>query len=247
MIGSRVWVWFNDKLTVDGQILDNYFDRSKARPAPRADRAADARLGDPLPQHLPPRDRQRRSQRDPRQARRRRRLQERLQRQRLHRLGRPDRRIRSEGRRDLCKPDKGGTIHTDEEYGDFEARSNSSSRPPATTAWPSATPARATPPTSACASCRSSTTPPRSIRTLDPRQYCCSIYGVVPAHRGYLRPAGRVELRARHHQGPHDQGRAERQRRDRRRREQGPANLHGQQRPPRPDAHEGFIRLRRPQ
>ena len=29
MIGSRVWVWFNGKLTVDGQILDNYFDRSK--------------------------------------------------------------------------------------------------------------------------------------------------------------------------------------------------------------------------
>jgi hypothetical protein len=29
MLGSRVWVWFNGKLTVDGQILDNYFDRSK--------------------------------------------------------------------------------------------------------------------------------------------------------------------------------------------------------------------------
>jgi hypothetical protein len=29
MIGSRVWVWFNDKLTVDGQILDNYFNRSQ--------------------------------------------------------------------------------------------------------------------------------------------------------------------------------------------------------------------------
>ena len=27
-------------------------------------------------------------------------------------------------------------------------------------------------------------------KTLDPRQYCCSIYGVVPAHRGYLRPVG---------------------------------------------------------
>jgi len=27
MIGSRVWVWFNDKLTVDGQVLDNYYDR----------------------------------------------------------------------------------------------------------------------------------------------------------------------------------------------------------------------------
>jgi hypothetical protein len=29
MIGSRVWVWLNDKLTVDGQILDNYFDRTR--------------------------------------------------------------------------------------------------------------------------------------------------------------------------------------------------------------------------
>jgi hypothetical protein len=28
MAGSRVWVWFNDKLTVDGQVLDNFFDRS---------------------------------------------------------------------------------------------------------------------------------------------------------------------------------------------------------------------------
>ena len=29
MIGSKVWIWFNDKLTVDGQVLDNYFDRKK--------------------------------------------------------------------------------------------------------------------------------------------------------------------------------------------------------------------------
>ena len=27
MIGSKVWVWLNDKLTVDGQIMDNYFAR----------------------------------------------------------------------------------------------------------------------------------------------------------------------------------------------------------------------------
>jgi len=27
MIGPKVWVWFNDKLTVDGQIMDNYFDQ----------------------------------------------------------------------------------------------------------------------------------------------------------------------------------------------------------------------------
>jgi hypothetical protein len=28
MIASRVWVWFNGQLTVDGQVLDNYFDRA---------------------------------------------------------------------------------------------------------------------------------------------------------------------------------------------------------------------------
>jgi len=29
MVGQKVWVWFNDKLTVDGQVLDNYFDRKQ--------------------------------------------------------------------------------------------------------------------------------------------------------------------------------------------------------------------------
>lgn len=29
MIRNRVWVWLNGKQTVDGQIMDNYFDRSK--------------------------------------------------------------------------------------------------------------------------------------------------------------------------------------------------------------------------
>ena len=29
MIGSRVWVWLNGKATVDGQTLDNYFDRAQ--------------------------------------------------------------------------------------------------------------------------------------------------------------------------------------------------------------------------
>jgi len=29
MVGERVWVWLNDQQTVDGQTLDNYFDRSQ--------------------------------------------------------------------------------------------------------------------------------------------------------------------------------------------------------------------------
>lgn len=29
MVGPRVWIWLNDKVTVDGQVLDNFFDRTQ--------------------------------------------------------------------------------------------------------------------------------------------------------------------------------------------------------------------------
>ncbi len=34
MIGDKVWIWLNDKQTVDGQKLDNYFDVRGAAPTP---------------------------------------------------------------------------------------------------------------------------------------------------------------------------------------------------------------------
>ena len=36
MIGPKVWVWLNDKLTVDGQIMDNYFDQKNGYQKPIA-------------------------------------------------------------------------------------------------------------------------------------------------------------------------------------------------------------------
>jgi len=32
MVGDKVWVWFNDKLTVDGQVMDNYFSKDHSKP-----------------------------------------------------------------------------------------------------------------------------------------------------------------------------------------------------------------------
>jgi hypothetical protein len=32
-IGARTWVWLNDKLVVDGAVMENYWDRSKPLPA----------------------------------------------------------------------------------------------------------------------------------------------------------------------------------------------------------------------
>lgn len=34
MVGDKVWVWLNDKLTVDGAVMDNFFDKSGATPVP---------------------------------------------------------------------------------------------------------------------------------------------------------------------------------------------------------------------
>jgi hypothetical protein len=32
-IGARTWVWLNDKVVVDGQVMENYWDRTKPLPA----------------------------------------------------------------------------------------------------------------------------------------------------------------------------------------------------------------------
>ena len=34
MVGEKVWVWLNDQVTVDGQVMHNFFDKSGATPVP---------------------------------------------------------------------------------------------------------------------------------------------------------------------------------------------------------------------
>ncbi|MCK7499763.1 MAG: hypothetical protein MZW92_62190 [Comamonadaceae bacterium] len=93
-------------------------------------------------------------------------------------------------------------------------RVQADARPP-TTAWASARRSRATPPTPAWRS-RSSRTASPVYWGLRPYQYHGSIYGVVPARRGFLRAGRRMERRGGHGQGPARHGR--RQRDDHRRR-----------------------------
>jgi hypothetical protein len=89
-----------------------------------------------------------------------------------------------------CKPDKGGTIHTVREYGDFVVRLEFR-LPPAgnnglairypgegDTAYVGMTELQVLDDTSP------------KYATLDPRQFHGSAYGMAAAHRGYLRPLG---------------------------------------------------------
>ena len=139
--------------------MENYWDRKLPLLAQGPDPAADARRRDPLAQHLRPRDPARRGEpagsssatpkgftpifngKDSTAG--------------------PARSTNYEivDGAISCKPGKGGTIFTTKRVRATSSPGSSSGcRRAATTAWRSATRARATRPTSACASCRSSTT-----------------------------------------------------------------------------------------
>ncbi len=90
----------------------------------------------------------------------------------------------------ICRPHKGGTIHTLEEFSDFEVRVEFKLPPAGNNGLAIRYPGQGD--TAYVGMCElqilDDTSP--SYAKLDPRQYCCSIYGVVPAHTGYLRPLG---------------------------------------------------------
>ena len=190
MIGSRVWVWFNDKLTVDGQILENYFDRTR---------------------HVLPRGRIENQTNGSENSFRKifmREIKNKEANEALDKLagtdgyqsvfngkdfagwGGPIDEYQVHDGAIMCKPGKGGTIHTTEEFGDFEVKVEFKLPPAGNNGLAIRYPgAGDTAYVGMCELQILDDTDPM-YKTLDPRQYCCSIYGVVPAHTGYLRPLG---------------------------------------------------------
>ena len=90
----------------------------------------------------------------------------------------------------VCQPKKGGTIHTKAEYSDFVARLEFKLPPSGNNGLAIRYPGEGdTAYVGMCELQILDDTAPQYAK-LDPRQFCCSIYGMVPAHRGYLRPLG---------------------------------------------------------
>jgi hypothetical protein len=90
----------------------------------------------------------------------------------------------------VCKPKKGGTIFTKEEYGDFKARVEYKLPPGGNNGLAIRYPGHGD--TAYVGMCEIQVlddTAPQYAK-LDKRQYNGSVYGIVPAHRGYLRPVG---------------------------------------------------------
>ena len=90
----------------------------------------------------------------------------------------------------VCKPKKGGTIYTKEEYDDFNARVEYRLPPGGNNGLAIRYPGNGD--TAYVGMCEIQVlddTSPQYAK-LDPRQYNGSVYGIVAAQRGYLRPVG---------------------------------------------------------
>jgi hypothetical protein len=88
----------------------------------------------------------------------------------------------------VCKPKKGGTIYTKEEYADFIARVEFKLPPKGNNGLAIRYPG--TGDTAYVGMCEIQVLDDPSYKNLDPRQANGSVYGIVAAHRGYLRPVG---------------------------------------------------------
>ncbi len=89
-----------------------------------------------------------------------------------------------------CKPGKGGAIYYDEPFSDFVARVEFRLPPGGNNGLLIRFPGRGEPHTLSMCELQILDDDAPKYSDLDPRQYCGSVYGMVAAKRGYLRPAG---------------------------------------------------------
>ena len=90
----------------------------------------------------------------------------------------------------VCKPGKGGTIYTKEEYGDFVSRVEFQLEPGGNNGLAIRYPGTGTSAYSGMTELQVLDSEHPKYAKLDPRQYHGSAYGMAAAHRGYLRPIG---------------------------------------------------------
>src|SRR5207302_3142227 len=90
----------------------------------------------------------------------------------------------------VCRPKKGGNIFTREEFTDFVARVDYRLPPGGNNGLAIRYPGTGRPSVQAMCEVQILDDDAPKYAKLDPRQYNGSAYGMVPAHRGYLRPVG---------------------------------------------------------
>ncbi len=186
MIGSLVWVWLNDKLTVDGAVMENYFDRKLPMFATGCiqlqTHGSETRFRNIFVREIP--------------------------------ADEADKLLREHGGSDYLSIFNGrdfdgwagpldknaiedqtilaqhGTIYTEKEYGDFSVQFEFKLPPGGNNGLAIRYPGQGDTAYVGMCELQVLDDPHSRYAELDPRQYHGSAYGMIAAHRGYLRPAG---------------------------------------------------------
>ena len=90
----------------------------------------------------------------------------------------------------VCRPKKGGTIYTKDEYSDFVARCEFRLPPAGNNGLAIRYPGHGDGAYVGTCECQILDDDDPVYAKLDPRQYCASAYGMTAVNRGYLRPVG---------------------------------------------------------
>ncbi len=191
-VGSRTTVYLNDKLVVDNAIMENYWDKDRLAPLPpRGPIHLQTHGGEIRWRNIALRE---------------------IPAEEANKLLRGDDKAAGFtslfNGKDLtgwtggvdsyevvdgvlrCKEGSGGVLFTEEEYGDFVARVEFKLPPGGNNGLAIRYPGEGRASTEAMTELQILDDTSEKYSKLDPRQYHGSIYGMVPAHRGYLRPVG---------------------------------------------------------
>jgi hypothetical protein len=189
--GARTWVWLNNQLVVDGAILENYFDKTRAQPIPARGpiqlqtHGGEIRWRNVYVRDIAPAEaNERLSKIDPQGF-------ESLFNGRDLAGWQGD--TEAYAVRDgaiWAAADKGGSLFTDAAYANFQARLEFKLPPEGNNGLAIRFPGKGNPAYDGMTELQILDNTAKRYAELDQRQYSGSAYGMAPAWRGYLRDVG---------------------------------------------------------
>ena len=189
MVGARVSVWLNDKLVVDHALLENYYDRKTPVPAKGPiqlqTHGGEIRWRNIFLREIAPEEANKILDAHNNQG-----FESVFNGRDFEGWAGPTDEYEVKDSAICCRPGKGGTIYTKAEYSDFMARLEIKLSPGGNNGLAIRYPGQGDTAYVGMCELQVLDSEDPQYKDLDPRQYHGSIYGMVAAHRGYLRPAG---------------------------------------------------------
>ena len=189
MIGSRVSIWLNDKLVVDHAILENYYDRKKPIP-PKGPIQLQTHGGEIRWRNLYLREIPVAEANETLRKKAGEQFQSVFNGRNFEGWAGPLDNYEVKDAAIICKPGKGGTIYTKEEYADFAVQLEFKVPAGGNNGLAIRYPGEGD--TAYVGLCELQVLDDTTTKygQLDPRQYHGSAYGMIPAQRGYQRAVG---------------------------------------------------------